>query len=353
MKVGIVTLQEADNYGAVFQAYALQTALEHLGAESEFLVFQQEAKSGNATVKKTDKISISLVKRIKEETEKRSALFEDFRKSFLKRSSPIPIQNAKELNEVYDLFIAGSDQIWNFSIPEVDVRYFLPFSRPEKRFSYAASFGANPIPDNMKEWCREQLGYFRGLSVREEKGKETLEALIGRDSVVCLDPVFLLDRTEWDKLTFNPEAKPYILLYFMQYHKETAVYAQKLASERGLEIRIITGNFMYPCGFEAWSGTNVTTWLSYVKHAEYIFTNSFHGIAFSMIFERPFSVIPLGKHLSGRNERMHELLSKTGMEKCINGEPASIYSQELKERLGRLTQISYDYLKEALSMSCE
>lgn len=350
MKAGILTLQEADNYGAVLQAYALQTALANLNVESEFIIFEEDKQGEKNISEELDKLFIPLARRIQEEGEKRSAFFSEFRKTYLQCSVPIPRKNVSELNTIFDVFIAGSDQVWNFSIPEVDGRYFLPFVNPEKRFSYAASFGGDSIPAKAREWCVKQLREFHALSVREESGRKILKELTGRDSVVCLDPVFLLNRTDWEKILLRIEEKPYILLHLVQYNKDAVAYVKNLASEKGLQVRVVTAGFMYPCGFQPWSGTDVVTWLSLIKNAEYVFTNSFHGMAFSMIFSRPFYIIELKKCLSDRNIRMTEFLKKMGMEKCMNGEIVTISTEELEVHLGEMKQISYDYLKKVTSI---
>lgn len=349
MKVGIFTFHEANNYGAVLQAYALQTVLSHFGVESEFVSFKKGYSDKKRMSEELDKSMIAFTKRIQEEGKKRSAFFNDFRKTYLRCAAPISRQNANELNEEYDVFISGSDQIWNFDIPETDGRYFLPFADTKKRFSYAASFGGNNIPDKVRDWCVKQLMQFQALSVREESGRKTLKELTGRDSLVCIDPVFLLEREEWEELASKRDDDPYILVHLIQYDKAAVMYVQKLAAKEGLRIQIITSAFMYPCGFYAWNGTDVVNWLALVKNAKYIFTNSFHAMAFSMIFGRPFSIIRLNDNLTGRNCRMEEILKKADLEKCINGELVSISAQDLENRLGQIKQLSYDYLKRVVS----
>lgn len=345
MRAGILTLQEADNYGAVLQAYALQAFLMRMGVESEFVVFEKEMPA-----EKSKEPVLPLIKKLRMEERKRSALFDDFREAYLNCSTPIPRQNAGTLNDRYDLFIVGSDQVWNLSIPGVDGRYFLPFVDPGKRFSYAASFGSDHISEDTRNWCAQQLEKFQAISVREEKGREIVKECTGRDSVVCLDPVFLLERMEWEELTCDREGEPYVMLYLMQYNKELMMRAQKTAEEKGLKLRVVTASFMHPCGFGAWSGTGVIDWLSLIKNAEYVYTNSFHGIAFSMIFERQFSTTCLGADLKGRNGRIEELLNLTGMTDCMNGSIVRISEPQLTKCLESIKKVSVDYLKKAVTL---
>lgn len=344
MKAGILTLQEADNYGAVLQAYALQTALLDLGVESEFIRFEDETETAKNDQNRPAGPKI-FVRQLLEKAKIRSGLFSDFRRDYLKCAAPVPREKTDELNDKYDLFITGSDQVWNLSIPKVDGRYFLPFASPKKRFSYAASFGGSSVPDQMKGWCAQQLKHFQDISVREEYGRETVKSLIGRDSVVCTDPVFLLESARWNELTYEVEEKNYLLLFLIQYSKEAIDFAEKLAEERNVKVKIVTASFMYACGVSAWNETGVTDWLSFIKNADCVVTDSFHGCAFSMIFGRPFSVVCLKDGLEKRNGRIIELLERTGMENSMNGELSCISEPELVACMDSIIKISYDYLK--------
>ncbi|MCM1134180.1 MAG: polysaccharide pyruvyl transferase family protein [Clostridium sp.] len=349
MKAGILTFHEADSYGAVLQAYALQKALMNLGVESDFITFKDETSKKQSAA--SGKVG-ALDNLLREKNAARKLLFDEFRKNYLKCTAPLEKQEADDLNEKYDLFIAGSDQIWNFSSPAVDGRYFLPFAAPNKRFSYAASFGGNEIPDKMREWCIRQLNTFHAISVREKEGQEILRALIGRDSIVCVDPVFLLERSQWRNLTYQIEGKSYILLYLLQYDKQTIDFAKKMAVEKGIELRIVTASFMYACGFEPWCNIGVEEWLSLINCAECVVTNSFHGIAFSMIFERPFSFTKLKDNLKKRNGRIEELLKKAGVEKWEEGQILYLSEQEFMTHMDEQKKHSYDYLQEIINVSC-
>lgn len=346
MKAGILTLHEADNYGAVLQAYALQTALRRLGVESECIAFEsKKAPEDKAKVPAPLGKAFIFAKQLREKSAARGALFDDFRKTHLKCSVPFAKERADELNAQYDLFIAGSDQVWNFSVPEVDGRYFLPFVPPKKRFSYAASFGGSSIPDKVKDWCIQQLNDFHAISVREKEGQEMVKALTGRDSTLCADPVFLLKREKWAGLTHEIGGEPYILLHMVQYDKKTMDFAKKMAKERGLGLRIVTASFMYACGFEPWCSIGVEAWLSLINGAECVITDSFHGAAFSMIFGRPFLFAGLKDNLAKRNVRVKELLQTAGIGNYEEGEILHVPEQEFSSCMDGLIKQSYDYLE--------
>lgn len=305
MKIGILTFHEADSYGAVLQAYALQQTLLKLGADSEFVQIQMPQSSGQ-TQNATGAAAI-FARKMQAEGEKRAALFADFRRNHMKISRPY--QPGENIDGDYDAFVAGSDQIWNFRIPGADARYFLPFASPEKRFSYAASFGADALPEKASAWAAVQLSRFREISVREESGCRIVADLTGREARVCLDPTLLPSREDWLALTREETAQPYVLAFLLKYDETLVAKAREEAEKRGVQLRVITAAFMPKLGIGAWNTTGVTDWLNAIRNAQCVFTNSFHGMVFSLIFARAFHVQRLTGELSSRNGRLEELLS--------------------------------------------
>jgi len=340
MKVGILTFHEADSYGAVLQAYALQQTLSKLGADSEFVQIQMpqttvpaQSITGAAAV---------FARRMQAESKKREALFADFRQKHM-RISPT-YQPTDSIDDDYDCFIAGSDQIWNFRIPGADARYFLPFAKPEKRYSYAASFGADALPEKAKPWAAEQLSQFRNISVREESGCRIVQELTGRDAQVCLDPTLLPDRADWEALTQQETAEPYVLLFLLKYDEVLVAKAKEEAEKRGIQLRTVTAAFMPQMGMSFWNTTGITDWLSAIRNAQCVFTNSFHGMVFSMIFGRRFHVQRLTGELSSRNGRLEELLSFLKLSSALEGIAEPDYDNVWKLLEPRRTA-SLDYLR--------
>lgn len=348
MKAGILTFHEADNYGAVLQAYALQTALARLGVESELISFKEDGYgSGGSPAAPSNRQLPAFVKKLQEEQEKRAALFARFREARLVCAEPAAKERAGELDGQYDVFIAGSDQIWNFQIPGADGRYFLPFAARDKRISYAASFGMDSIPDGRRSWYARGLEGFRALSVRERRGQEIVRELTGRDCAVCLDPVLLLCREDWQALTPAGERAPYVFLHMVQFDEALLERARAYAGGKGLDLRITTAGYVPKCGFPAWSGTAVEDWVGAIRDAECVFTNSFHAVAFSLIFGRPVSAAPLKEGLSGRGGRIAELLACAGMADCLGGGPRALSPEKFAECLDGLRRASMEYLRDA------
>ena len=315
MNIGILTFHEADSYGAVLQAYALQQALKTMGAQSQFVQIRTPEKpAGQAPA---PGVASVFARRLQAEGEKRKALFETFRREHMAVSRPY--QPEEDIDADFDSFVAGSDQIWNFRIPGADARYFLPFAQPHKRNAYAASFGAEDLPEHVKPWVAGQLSQFRSISLREESGCGIVKELTDRDTPVCLDPTLLLSREEWSKLlSAEEETEDYLLLFLLKYDEDLITAAREAAKEQNLPLRTVTAAFMPQLGMASWNGTGVREWLTAIAKARCVYTNSFHGIVFSLIFGRPFRAALLTGELSTRNGRVRELLNFLGLSEALS-----------------------------------
>lgn len=341
MKTGILTFHDSDNYGALLQAYALQQTLNKLGMENEFVAIAREKKSGSPS--NVSGPMAVFMKRVNEAGEKRKKLFEEFRAEYLNISTVYRPEEAELLNSRYACFISGSDQVWNFRIPDVDPRYFLTFAENAKKYSYAASFGSCEVPEKVVPWCSEQLKTFQSISVREESGRRLVKALTGCDAQVHADPTLLLDKADWERISEERESN-YVLLFLLIYDEEAVKRAKEIASEAGLELRVITAAFIPQLGIGAWCNTGVCEWITLFRNARYVITNSFHGTVFSIIFERAFEVIPLKGELSSRNVRIDELLARTGLTEARDFTGAKEEIAKMREdALGYLEQIGGRY----------
>ena len=192
------------------------------------------------------------------------------------------------LDREFDCLIAGSDQIWNPFWEGTQPVYFMEYVPPEKRVTYAASFGVQEIPDDMKEYFRKYLKQIPRISCREDRGCEIVEELTGKRPEHVIDPVFLLKREEWAEMEQRPSGvrirEPYVLVYFLG--KITAEARQQIKALRrsGMSViyldKILQVNTCFATPQE---------FLYLMNHAGMILTDSFHGCAFSIIFNRPFT----------------------------------------------------------------
>ena len=345
MKAAILTFHLADNYGAVLQAYALQKTLLKLGVDNEILTtdFSDNVKDSG---KSYSGAAAVLRNRILKENEKRHELFEEFRSTYLRCSVKYSDPELGSANRIYDYFITGSDQVWNLRIPGTSGRYFLPFADAKKRVSYAASFGSEDLPEKSRDWCADQLRDFARLSVREKSGQELISKMTGRESSVTLDPVLLPGRSEWDALISAEDDDPYYLLYMISYDGELAAKAKQAALRDGVGIKTVCSTFAPQCGFDSWSGVGVNDWLRLIAGSQGVFTNSFHGTAFSLIFEHKVMISGLKGALCGRNGRIRELIETVGFDHFSEDTFYYLSPDVFEKRISPAKEKSLQYLRE-------
>lgn len=220
---------------------------------------------------------------------------------------PYYLSDAKKLNGNY--FIVGSDQVWNPNFPEVDKNFFLSFSDKENNISYAASFGVNEIPKGRIEEYKKGLNNIKYISVREDRGKELVKEITGRDdAVVLVDPTMLLTIEEWDKVSKKPKMlknDKYILNYFLgELSKERKDEIERIAKENDCEIiNLLDKNSpFYVCG--------PSEFLYLEKHAFLICTDSFHSSVFAILYNRPFVIFDREDNNENMGSRLDTLINK-------------------------------------------
>jgi hypothetical protein len=315
MKIGILTYHRSHNYGALLQAFALQTYLRGLVHETEVVDYwpnyhSQEyklipyfnAKSFKGKIKSILLLFIGYPRILK-----RSRQYKKFiKKQFNLSDKPLYIK-AKTMKEAeYDVVIYGSDQIWrkqNYPLFKgFDEIYF--GSNPlfaRKKVSYAASMGVINLKDEDRVFLKKMMNNFDVISVRESNLKKVLENVIGREISLALDPVFLLDKEKWQ--TLIPERKikeKYILLYQLVPSEESIKLTNKLQGNNGykvIEIRGRVNSLLF--GKRYMQTESPFEFLSLINNAEFVVSTSFHGAAFSLIFEKQFYAVGMGNN-SGR-----------------------------------------------------
>ncbi|MFI3326459.1 MAG: polysaccharide pyruvyl transferase family protein [Clostridia bacterium] len=350
-KICTITHHTVPNFGAVLQAYALQQAILKLGYSSEILNYQP------ARVKRFYHQTLFSQNNLKEiirhciyrkEFKLRNNMFSSFVNEYLKLSKTYSDKTISSANDCYDLFITGSDQVWNLVLHQGNKRYMLDFvESKDKKSSYAASFGYNEIPEKYIEETRNLLKEFKDINVREDDAIPMVKKLLGENIEVnqVLDPTLLLDKSDWEKLVHPIEFQNYILVYEICRLKETYDYARKIARKTGKKIIAIQpfGNIHKIEDNEIEYIIELTPekFLSLIYYADYIITSSFHGTIFSIIFEKQF-FCTINNETSLTNSRLESLLRlcdlpnrKTGIDNFdfINYEP-------VKEKLKAKQEIS-------------
>lgn len=317
MKLGIVTFHKAINYGAVLQCYALQNFLKNNGHDVDVIDYAsdylEETYKNFRMPRKNIKGFLSAVANYGFR-KKRNKIFSDFRKNKIKLSEErkIPANQLAEVAKKYDKVIVGSDQVWNPTLTGWDDNFFLSFVPKEKRVSYAASLG-NAKPDTkVEEYYIEHLSEYDRLSVREKDGQEYLERILNRSVSNNIDPVFLLEKKEWEKLVLERRTdKPYVFVYCL-HEKSCYEHAKKIAEKKGIEIISIPDSRRAKVPGTKDLTASVNDFLSYIYYADYVITDSFHATAFSIIFEKQFGIV-LKKKYKGLNGRLVSIAELLGV----------------------------------------
>ena len=376
MNVCTLTWYRGNNYGSVLQAYALQQVLESMGHSCDILAYSPakldawKLKIRNRNVGATIAYKANeLMMRLKPQEADRSVSsymrFEEFRKEHLKLSARCSLrQELEQMNQQYDAFFCGSDQIWNPYC--YDPAYFLSFvSDTRKKIAYAPSFGVATLPQRCLQDIHRQLKRFQHLSVREKRGAEIIQNLTGQQAQVVADPTLLLPVSAWDTLANSgtvQESKPYLLCYFLSKRPYYDAVVQGIAKQFGLAVRklpMIAADYGKKETIQQPVGP--VEWLSLVRGAAFVLTDSFHCTLFSMQFHTPFYTLQRFTDTDerGQNSRVTGLLEEAGMEDRFLKEPQTHYTtlddQKLTDansRLQPLIQNSLTYLRSSLC-TCE
>ena len=323
-KIGIITFHSSHNCGSMLQAYALQTVLEkRYGAEVEIIDFSNKGSRNlyglfdfrlKRSALKHNLLTIRYWKLVNQYRRD----YINFKEKYL-HTTERQFRNHKELESLdgkYDVIIAGGDQVWNVLCPDADDAYFLDFIHDSKKAAYSPSLGGNNLNEVVKDTqkYRRLLNEFDFISVREPNGKKWLEQLIGREVPIIADPTLLLSGEDWNKVATNVTEEHYIFVYSLSMPNEVLEFANKLAKSKHEKIVFCTLDNLF-----AIKNKNNTVnpspeeFLGYIKNADYVVTNSFHGTVFSIIFKKVFFVIK-NVNPNHDNSRLTNVLSLLGLE---------------------------------------
>ena len=363
MKVGILTFPDTTSYGACLQMIALQNTVCRMGHEVEIIHYQNPYMKAEKHVEKgRNPFKCALQRSVRLLLHRR--LYRNFRRFERQHAAYYPartIADKRRLSEIgqrYDAVICGSDQVWSPYITGTDVSYFLDFcGEGTKRVAYAPSFGAVEFPDGFEERIAPELAKFYALSARELPGKQLVERLTGRETTIVTDPTWLVDAEDWAAMEQpHPAATgDYVLYFVVRQSPQLLRRCKEFAKQHGLKVVIVGGNPVSAVRNKDPMLAYATDigpeqWLYLLHHARYVFTNSFHGTAFSVLFEREVYVqIP-----SQSGSRLCQVLECFGMEDRAVREGEALTDTPIdyarvRDVFARLKEQSLTYLKEALS----
>lgn len=326
MKVAIVTLCTHNNYGNRLQNYALQKFLANYVERVDTIWYE----NNNFLPEKPLWNWKILIKCILNRNNMRNNIKYSYGKDCvreynIKKFSDRYINIRYDykiksyLNNEYDYFIVGSDQVWNPQYKQYYNEKFLKFADKEKRISYAASFGVKEIDDNkIRNIFKNNLKEMKYISVREVAGAELVKSLIERKVDVVVDPTLLVTKEEWKDIEICPEwyeGKKYILTYFLGKPSSIII---NLAKRKNWEIF----NLMDKNNFNLYT-SRVEEFIYLIEHAELVATDSFHACVFSILMNTPFLVVNRQqKGVADMTSRIDTLLELFGYKDryIINGE---------------------------------
>lgn len=313
MKIGIYTIHSAYNFGAMFQAYATQKAIEKIGFQAEIvnLYTKNEEKKNqiNSFVWKPKpmityfyaKISPSIILKLRR--------FKEFHLSM--NLSKRYFSTAEIINNPphYDIHLVGSDQVWNLEKGfDSSLYYFLDFIKSDGiKISYASSFGTSVVDKKYYSTLKRLLSSFKAIGVRENDGVEIVKAASGLASKQVLDPTFLLSQSEWSSLASQRIIKEdYILYYGFDNTDLSKKIIYNLRKRLNIKVVAVSGSIFFPHKADQFiQNAGPKEFLSLVKYSKFICASSFHGVAFAVHFKKSFVSI---KHPT-RNSRMETLLT--------------------------------------------
>ena len=368
--IGIITIHKIYNYGSAFQAFALQQVCEEMGFKvdiidynfpNKFHVDNKYKTQGDTLPNEPKWIKILFAKALV----RQHRGIDDFVKKYQQLSSK-SYSSPDELKKsapIYDIYITGSDQLWNPRFCNGDPAFMLHFAPDSAhKISYAASIGANAIPEELNPRYKELLSRYAHIAVRENSGRRVIKDVIGKEAEVVLDPTLLLNRNEWNQIAAPNRQfkKKYILCYYLNYTFNSFPYVDQLADymqkQTGYEIvrvsrpphKLFTPHTHYRVG------ATPEEFLALVRDAEMILTTSFHGTAFAVNYGKPvFTVV---KDRNASDSRQMSLMDNLGLKKQIlsiadafpKKERFFYNVEEEQKRLEVLRQQSLNYLKNAL-----
>lgn len=326
MKIYTITCHNAYNYGAVLQALALQEYLEELHHDVKVIDYYPSYLR-RISERYRNNYMLILARKVLyfPDYNKSKKVFEQFKRKYLKVTDVCnSLEDIERLPEV-DLYIAGSDQIWNPIMENGrDDCYFLNLEKPIRKMSYAASVGLRNIEPDIEVRYKKMLGKFDKILVRETETVSLLEKM-GIYSQQVLDPVYLMPKNYWENLMCEEHLKEkYIIVYALHHIQDIYDYAKCLAKELGIKMYVISVEMKEKRrgGDKFFWNPSVEKFLTLIANSEGVVSNSFHGISFANIFQKPVHIFDTEKgdiRISNIVElfQLENRVCKLNQEKCL------------------------------------
>lgn len=367
MKIGILTFHRATNYGAILQAYALVSYLKNLGYEAKIIDYKPEGMASlfrpinaSSIIQKVKRILINIymIPSLKKRWLRRKMFWKYIEHTL---SMTNKVKTDIDMPQM-DAYIVGSDQVWSVCFTNgLDKLYWGKFDRKGgKMISYAGSAAENMNESFYSNNNFQQLEFFDSISVREEELQMYLQSkLPNKEIYKTLDPTLMVGISYFEHLIKDlvPLERPYVLIYQMIRKKDALIqeYTKEIAKSMGCDIVEIKNFKLYITKennvFISKELIDPSMFVSLFKYAKYVITTSFHGTAFSLLFNRPFNVISVSPEVDSRAK---DLLQQLNMEGRMIELPASANLEVINwdivnNRLEELRKPSINFLLKALN----
>ena len=368
-KVGLLTFHNAYNFGAVLQAFALQRTIQSMGYSCSIIDYARPLQGSGYQLFVFPKKIGHMIYDLRVLSNLRSHF--TLRKRFATFSgqhltlTPRSYRSARDLRRDYpefEVFVVGSDQVWHPHMLDNETApiFYLDFVASGRRVAYAPSFGLSEIPKPCHERAAAFIRGFDFLSAREDSGCRIIHELTGRKADYVLDPTLLLSAVEYDKVAVGPaKSEPCVLLYPMEMSKSLNDLARSIRARLKLPLVAVVPIYFNPRKFrfadQVVFDAGPAEFLGWMRKAAFVCTNSFHGVAFSVIHRKTFLCVT---H-SVANTRIHSLLNRIGLTRRQITNPSdslpgdSLFApmdySSIEPCLQNGIDASLDYLKRALA----
>lgn len=358
MKIGIVTQPLVANYGGILQNYALQQVLKKLGQDPITLNYMPSLKFGRYLLYAGKAVLCAPFPSKRHPIKpyrrylKRPAVIEPFIRENISLTRVVPDYSKRLLNKYgIEGIVVGSDQVWRYSFNSHYIEdMFLDFAKdyPCLKLSYAASFGEDEwlYPIDKTEQARSLIKQFKAVSVRENSAAILCRENLGVDALTVLDPTLLLSSSDYERFRkeLSVDEKPYMAVYLLDENEEKKSFIEDMAKAKGLRIKKMA---------KSSPKRSIEEWLTTIKNADYVVTDSYHGSIFSIIFEKQFLTF---NNKSRGEDRFHTLFNALNLQdRLIEPSTSVVFAEEridyssVGSKLQELREESISYLKLALS----
>lgn len=373
MKIGIITIHRLINFGTALQAYALQYYLQKTTSHQveliDYVFPNSYHKKRKSFINSVRGIARFLLDCLFEKKFAYNKKFKGFQNNYFTLSNK-QYTNATSLSKtppVYDIYITGSDQVWNTKTVHNDPNFYLCFVPKNKpKIAFSACFANDLLEDEYKESVRERLSSYKYIGVRERSAIDIIKDLhIPQDIVVknTCDPTLLLSKEDYHNLSANSRLDikgKYILVYALMYafnpYPALNEVIKQISERTNLPIIVIGDRrFRYKGKYKFIKGIGPIDFLWLFEHASYIITSSFHGLMFSLIYRKPFTVISTHEGDCRIKDTLYTLGLTDNLvysnEKKVSIKAINPYTDDANNRLNNFIKSSKDFLDNAIIKS--